>query len=133
NRTGASSAQTSIKRDRRRAEVIDAAAAVFAEKGYHEATTKDIADRIGLLPGSLYYYLESKEAALVEVCRRQGRAFNANLLSVVETEGSLADKVRTGIRLHMRNNYRDLAFSLAFNRSSLPEAVQSEMRALARE
>ena len=48
------------KQDRRRDEVLDAAAAVFAEKGFHAATTRDIADRLGLLPGSLYYYVESK-------------------------------------------------------------------------
>ena len=36
------------KYQRRYGEIIDAAAAVFAEKGYHGSSTKDIADRLGI-------------------------------------------------------------------------------------
>jgi AcrR family transcriptional regulator len=42
-------------------EVLEAAAAVFAEKGYPAARIEDIAARVGILKGSLYYYIESKE------------------------------------------------------------------------
>ena len=53
---------------KRRAEVVDAAARVFAERGYHGASTQDIADILGMRQASLYYYVPSKEAALEEVC-----------------------------------------------------------------
>lgn len=52
----------------RREKVIDAAAEVFAEKGFHGASTADIAEKIGIQQGSLYYYFDSKETALQEVC-----------------------------------------------------------------
>jgi len=45
-------------------EVLDAAAAVFLEKGYQAARIEDIASRVGILKGSLYYYIESKEDLL---------------------------------------------------------------------
>ena len=51
-----------------RAQAILAAASVFSEKGFHGATTKDIAERLGIKQGSLYYYFASKEEALEEVC-----------------------------------------------------------------
>ena len=51
-----------------RQDAIRAAAAVFAEKGYHGSSTRDIAERLGIKQGSLYYYFNSKEEALVEVC-----------------------------------------------------------------
>lgn len=51
-----------------RLEAIKSAAAVFAEKGFHGASTKDIAERMGIKQGSLYYYFKSKEEALGEVC-----------------------------------------------------------------
>jgi AcrR family transcriptional regulator len=121
------------KRDRRRDQVMAAAAAVFAEKGYHEATTKDIADRLGILPGSLYYYIDSKEAALLEVCRRHGAVFNANLQKLLEQDLPIADKVRAGIALHLMNNRLDLVYSFAFSHRALPDAVLPEMRALSRE
>jgi TetR/AcrR family transcriptional regulator, cholesterol catabolism regulator len=47
---------------------IKSAAAVFADKGFHGASTRDIAERMGIKQGSLYYYFKSKEEALGEVC-----------------------------------------------------------------
>ena len=52
----------------KRQQAILAAAAVFAEKGYHGSSTQDIADRLGIKQGSLYYYFRSKQEALGEVC-----------------------------------------------------------------
>ena len=51
-----------------RREAIRAAAAVFAEKGFHGSSTRDIAERMGIKQGSLYYYFKSKQEALGEVC-----------------------------------------------------------------
>ena len=48
---------------RRADEIIDAAARVFAERGYHGTTTQAIADVLGMRQASLYYYFPSKEAA----------------------------------------------------------------------
>src|SRR5271170_7201813 len=58
------------KTHRRSPEIIDAAARVFADRGYHGATTQDIADVLGIRQASLYYYLPSKEVALEIVCTR---------------------------------------------------------------
>ena len=60
---------------RRADEIIDAAARVFAERGYHGATTQAIADVLGMRQASLYYYFPSKEAALEEVCARGADGF----------------------------------------------------------
>lgn len=53
---------------RRKGEIIDAAASVFARMGFHGASTRDIADRVSMRQASVYYYFRSKEAALEEVC-----------------------------------------------------------------
>ncbi|MDP3968723.1 MAG: TetR/AcrR family transcriptional regulator [Nocardioides sp.] len=47
--------------------IIRAAATVFAEKGFSNATVRDIADEADMLSGSLYYYFDSKEAMIEEV------------------------------------------------------------------
>jgi len=126
------SAHMETKQSRRRDQVIDAAAIVFAEKGFHEATTKDIADRLGLLPGSLYYYFDSKEAAFVEVCRRRGEGFNARLGAILAASGALADKVRLGVAQHLLNNRADLVSTIAFSQRVLPGRAQRELSALGR-
>jgi AcrR family transcriptional regulator len=60
---------------RRAPQIIDAAAQVFAERGFHGATTQDIANVLGIRQASLYYYFSSKEAALELVCLRGVEGF----------------------------------------------------------
>jgi betaine-aldehyde dehydrogenase len=49
----------------RRAQIIDAATEVIANRGYAHTSLKDIADRAGVTPGLIYHYFESKEALLL--------------------------------------------------------------------
>ena len=52
---------------KRRTEILDAAASVFAERGYHQASTPDICARAGVSNGALYKYFRNKEAIYVSV------------------------------------------------------------------
>jgi AcrR family transcriptional regulator len=59
---------------RSREDVLDAAARAFSKRGYHDTTMKDVATELGLTPGALYSYFESKESlfgAVVERMRSQ--------------------------------------------------------------
>jgi AcrR family transcriptional regulator len=49
---------------RRDHEVLQAATKVFHERGYADATVQDVADELGILKGSLYYYIKTKEDLL---------------------------------------------------------------------
>ena len=57
---GLPSTRGSAIRRRRAPQIIEAAARVFAERGFHGATTQDIADVLGIRQASLYYYFSSK-------------------------------------------------------------------------
>lgn len=46
---------------RRRREILEAAAQVFAQRGFARADVAEIAQRIGLTKASIYHYFESKE------------------------------------------------------------------------
>jgi len=48
-------------------EVIEAAVEIFWEKGYANTSVQDVADRLGMLKGSLYYYINAKESLLVKI------------------------------------------------------------------
>jgi AcrR family transcriptional regulator len=54
----------------RRNQILEAAIAVFAEKGFHRATTKDIAGRAGIAEGTIYNYFGSKDDLLIGVMAR---------------------------------------------------------------
>src|ERR1700733_3944476 len=48
----------------RQEQLTRAACEVFALKGYSAASIQDVADKVGVLKGSLYYYIETKEDLL---------------------------------------------------------------------
>jgi AcrR family transcriptional regulator len=54
----------------RRNQILDAAAAVFAEKGFHRATTKEIAETAGVSEGTIYNYFGSKADLLIGIMTR---------------------------------------------------------------
>jgi AcrR family transcriptional regulator len=54
----------------RRNQILDAAAAVFAEKGFHRATTKEIARAAGVSEGTIYNYFASKDDLLIGIMTR---------------------------------------------------------------
>ncbi|MGF2951037.1 TetR family transcriptional regulator KstR2 [Mycobacterium sp. THU-M116] len=53
----------------RRGELLELAAAMFAERGLRATTVRDIADGAGILSGSLYHHFSSKEEMVDEVLR----------------------------------------------------------------
>lgn len=54
----------------RRHQILDAAAKVFAEKGFHPSTIKDIAREAEIADGTLYNYFENKSALLLGILER---------------------------------------------------------------
>src|ERR1700690_2863866 len=86
---------------RRSVEIIEAAAQVFAERGYHGATTQDIADILRIRQASLYYYVPSKEAALELVCIQGVAGFFETAQAIAAGPGKAREKIAGLIRAYM--------------------------------
>jgi TetR/AcrR family transcriptional regulator, cholesterol catabolism regulator len=86
---------------RRAPEIIEAAARVFAERGFHGATTQDIADVLGIRQASLYYYFPSKEGALELVCLQGVAGFFEVAKAIASGPGTAADKLARLIKSHL--------------------------------
>lgn len=54
----------------RRRQIVDGAAQVFAQKGYHAATTREIAQAADVSEGSIYHYFDSKKDLLLAIMDR---------------------------------------------------------------
>lgn len=83
-------------------EILDAAAEVFAEKGYHGASTTDIADKLEIKQAGIYYYFKSKDSALAEVCRLGVQGYVERLIVISQADLSADRKIREAIREHMQ-------------------------------
>lgn len=86
---------------KRRKEIVDAAARVFAERGYHGASTQDIADLLGMRQASLYYYFHSKEAALEEVCALGTSGFIETAQEILKSERPAEERLRALLAAHI--------------------------------
>jgi TetR/AcrR family transcriptional regulator, cholesterol catabolism regulator len=56
-----------VSREQRRADVLAAAADLFATRGYAATTVREVAEAAGILGGSLYYHFDSKESMADEI------------------------------------------------------------------
>ena len=83
----ASSVVPAVRADNRLPLILDAAARLFAVKGYGATSMRDIAGAVGMLPGSLYYHFASKEELLVAVYAEGVRRIKAALAPALAQPG----------------------------------------------
>ncbi len=58
----------------RRKQILDASAKVFAEKGFHPTTIKDVAREAGIADGTIYNYFENKTALMLGLLDRMNES-----------------------------------------------------------
>ena len=115
-----------------RQQAIRAAAAVFAEKGFHGASTRDIAEKMGIKQGSLYYYFRSKEEALGEVCLFGIREYVERMKSIAGSDQPFESKLMATITSHI-TCYRERNEALKVHndeRLYLPEDKRATLKEL---
>lgn len=126
-------AETSTtKYDQQRNAAIRSAAAVFAEKGFHGSSTRDIAEHLGIKQGSLYYYFKSKEEALGEVCLLGIQDYVQHMTSIAAGEQSFEAKLVATVTSHL-TSYREKNEALkVYNdeRLYLPEEKRRKLKEL---
>ncbi len=69
-------------RERRRSQILKAAARLFAEKSFHDVTMEEVAHEVGVAKGTLYIYFESKEKLYLGILEN---AFE-ELVDLIENE-----------------------------------------------
>lgn len=85
----------------RRDAIVAAAAKVFQEKGYHQSTTEDIASEVGMLKGSLYYYIDKKEDLLYAVVEPPVRRMVLNLQEIMALPCPAGEKLARLVVAHL--------------------------------
>jgi len=89
------------KKVSRQAQVTQAACEIFWEKGYRAASLQDIADRVGVLKGSLYYYIESKEDLLWRIIEDVHVQAIEILDQALALDASPIERIRIHIERHV--------------------------------
>src|SRR5690348_15778646 len=85
----------------RESQILEAATRIFQERGYDATTIQAVADDVGILKGSLYYYIDKKEDLLFQIVEGVHRGL-AESLAEVEAETDPVERVRVFIAAHVR-------------------------------
>ena len=105
----------------RRGEILDAALAVFAEKGYSGGSMRDIATRVGVSEPALYRYFAGKEAlflTLVRVIATHLRNEAVDILRAVQPES-----FRVQVAAALENRRQRITLAVPMLRTILPAAA----------
>jgi|SRR6476469_1997298 len=113
--------------------ILEAAQAVFLEKGLAGARMQEIADRAGINKALLHYYFRSKEKLSGIIISRAIGTIMPRMMGVLETDQDLFDKIReavgTFISFISRNSFLPLFMVNEVNRNPhffFTAAIQQE-------
>jgi len=74
---------------------------LFSERGYPVIGMRDLSEAVGILPGSLYAHIESKEALLLDIVRSGVENFTQALTPIVAMPLTASERLRLALRAHM--------------------------------
>jgi AcrR family transcriptional regulator len=82
------------QRQERRQQILEAALAVFSERGFHAANVSDVAAAAGVSQGTIYWYFDSKEELFTAAILSFFLRFGQDSLDGLEGQETASDKVR---------------------------------------
>ncbi len=87
--------------DERRSHILLGAAELFVKRGYGGTSIRDIAQRTGLLPGSVYHYFPAKEDLFLAVHREGFRQLIARVEDIVRSEADPWHRIELACAAHI--------------------------------
>ena len=99
---------------KRTQDIIDTAAEIFHEQGYSETSVHDIAEAVGILKGSLYYYIRSKEDLLFQVLSDVHDAFKGIVERTRAIDAPAVERLRYYVREHVIFNTQNVTKMAVF-------------------
>ena len=116
------------KREKTHRMVLDAAAKLFSEQGYHGTSLKSIAEAVNMQAGSLYYHFSSKDQLMQDVLNKSIYIIYSTVkteMNKLDEAASFSDKLKAAIRGHMIAilTYADYTSASIRNYGQLPDAV----------
>ena len=114
----------------RKQQLLDAAAALFADRGYASTRVIDICEAAGVAKGLFYWYFENKEALFVELVRSMRLKLRKAQKAGVDPEADPLARLRQGAEVSVRFMAENMAFFalLELDRLGNDQALWAELR-----
>lgn len=129
-RSGVQAEVYELKRER----ILEAAAELFAERGYNGTSMTAIAESLGATKPFVYYHFRDKHEILREACRRGVVRAHAALDEVLCSGGSCSDRLDRACRALTEVTLAHRAYSTVYSREMdrLSDEARGELAALRR-
>lgn len=86
------------EKERQRQEMLDAALSLFTDKGYHNVTMHEIAEKAEFAIGTLYKFFRNKEDLYKALMLQMSEEFNETLIRAIEGPEDEGEKLRSFIK-----------------------------------
>jgi AcrR family transcriptional regulator len=110
-----------------RDEILEAAAQIFSQKGFHAASMQDIAQAVNLKKASLYHHVNNKQEILVAILDQALDLLIERMTEVMARPLSPAEKLRQAMISYLQAmlEHRELASVLLLEHRSLEPALHA--------
>ena len=104
-----------------RDQILEAAAQIFGQKGYHAASMQDIARAVNLQKASLYHHVDSKQEILLALLDQALDLLIERMEVVLQQDAAVDEKLRQAMRSYLQTlaENRELSAVLLFEHRSL--------------
>ena len=104
----------------RQRQILEAAVTVFAEKGYHRATIRDIARTAGVADGTIYNYFKNKQDVMLNIVLQMAEI--GQLMENVEQAAEMLSPAQL-LGMIFQNRLRTLKNNLPLTRAIFPQII----------
>lgn len=96
-----SSEKTQRKKDAKRTAMMQAAVRVFAEKGYHAATIREVVAKAGVSIGTFYFYFPDKEILFVHLYEETAAFLLRAIQQAINSRATLPQQISAGLQAYI--------------------------------
>jgi len=84
----------------RKQAIVDTATRLFAQKGFAETSTAEIAEKAGVAHGTLFYHFKNKRGIIHEIFSMAGEKYLCRLKSAIDSASTGMGKIEAYIRFN---------------------------------
>jgi AcrR family transcriptional regulator len=92
------------EKQQRKNDIVEAAEALFSEKGFKGTTMQEISERVELSKGTIYLYFKSKEELYLSVCVKGVAEFGEDLVAAAGEVGGLEDTIKAVYMAYVKHS-----------------------------
>lgn len=120
-----------VRGDETRQRILDVAASLFLERGYHGTSVKEIASGVGVSVAALYYFFDSKEEIYVSFIQEALKDFREEIVKSIGT-GPAPKRLRRFVRTFVLGQLADRrgasAYEQLYSLSQLLSEISEDRR-----